>query len=69
MARDPVCGMEVNETEANDTSQYQGRRYYFCSPGCRSQFDRNPARFTGEGAGQEERTERPMSGARPRKAG
>jgi len=39
--------MEVDETQANDISQHKGERYYFCSPGCRSEFDRNPERYTG----------------------
>jgi YHS domain-containing protein len=33
MARDPVCGMEVDERTAAATAEYQGTTYYFCAPG------------------------------------
>jgi P-type Cu+ transporter len=49
MARDPVCGMQVNEQQAAGTSAYQGETYYFCSPGCKQRFDQNPERYTSEG--------------------
>lgn len=48
MAKDLVCGMQVNEQEAAAkglTSAYQGKSYYFCSPGCKRQFDQNPQRY------------------------
>lgn len=45
MAKDPVCGMIVNEKEAAATSEYQGQTYYFCSTGCKKSFDENPAKY------------------------
>ncbi len=44
-AKDPVCGMMVDEKRAAGTSMFQGRTYYFCSPGCKSTFDKNPAKY------------------------
>ena len=44
-ARDPVCGMMVDERRTANTSAYQGKTFYFCSAGCKSSFDKNPARF------------------------
>ncbi len=44
-AKDPVCGMTVDEKRAAGTSLYQGKAYYFCSPGCKATFDKDPARF------------------------
>jgi len=44
MARDPICGMEVDEKKAAGRSEYQGKTYYFCSVGCKKEFDRNPAK-------------------------
>ena len=44
-AKDPVCGMMVEERRAAGTSAYQGKTFYFCSPGCKSSFDKNPAKF------------------------
>lgn len=35
MAKDPVCGMGVDMEKPPATSVYQGKTYYFCSPGCK----------------------------------
>jgi len=45
MAIDPVCGMEVDTTQPAATSDYDGTTYYFCAPGCKRQFDRDPQKF------------------------
>ena len=45
MAKDPVCGMTVDENKAAATSQNQGKTFYFCSAGCKRAFDRNPAQY------------------------
>jgi Cu+-exporting ATPase len=45
MAKDPVCNMQVDPQRAAGRSSYQGADYYFCSASCKTQFDRNPARF------------------------
>lgn len=45
MAKDPVCGMDVNPATAAAKSEYQGQTYYFCSPGCKKEFDANPQRY------------------------
>ncbi|OGO40554.1 MAG: YHS domain-containing protein [Chloroflexi bacterium RBG_16_57_8] len=50
MAKDPVCGMQVNEKTAPAKSEYQGKTYYFCNPGCKKTFDANPAKYAGGGA-------------------
>ena len=47
-ATDPVCGMQVDPQQAAGESEYQGTTYYFCSPGCKRQFDRNPEQFVGQ---------------------
>ncbi|MBI4328638.1 MAG: YHS domain-containing protein [Chloroflexi bacterium] len=49
MAKDPVCGMSVDEAKASNRSQYQGKTYYFCSPGCKRSFDKNPAQYAKKG--------------------
>lgn len=46
--KDPVCGMEVTAETAAGTSDYQGKTYYFCSPGCKSSFDKDPERYVSE---------------------
>ncbi len=52
MAKDLVCGMDVDEKTAAGRSEYQGQTYYFCSPGCKQTFDKNPEKYVGHG-GQE----------------
>lgn len=48
MAKDPVCGMEVNEKESKNKTNYQGQEYHFCSPGCKDKFTQNPSQFAGQ---------------------
>jgi len=45
MAKDPVCGMDVDEATAQWKSEHQGQTYYFCAPGCKKSFDQNPAKY------------------------
>jgi YHS domain-containing protein len=47
MAMDPVCGMQVDETTAQWTSEYEGKTYYFCAPGCKQSFDEDPLKYIG----------------------
>lgn len=44
-AKDPVCGMAVDPHETTHRAQYGGRPYYFCSSGCQSKFEADPARY------------------------
>lgn len=46
--KDPVCGMTVEAESAKATSTYQGKTYYFCSPGCKTSFDRDPAKYVSD---------------------
>ena len=48
MAKDPVCGMEVDEKTAAGKSEYQGQTYYFCSVGCKKAFDKEPQKYAGK---------------------
>ncbi len=55
MAKDHVCGMEINEQQATErglTSEHQGQTYYFCSPGCKRKFDQNPEQYLGQQTAQ-----------------
>lgn len=45
MARDPVCGMEVDEKTAQFKAEHMGETYYFCSPGCKRAFEANPHKY------------------------
>ncbi|HUF38826.1 MAG TPA: YHS domain-containing protein [Anaerolineales bacterium] len=44
-AIDPVCQMEVDVESAEWTSEYEGKTYYFCAPGCKRSFDADPERY------------------------
>jgi YHS domain-containing protein len=45
MTIDLVCGNNVDEQKARFTSEYQGRKFYFCSRMCKSEFDEKPEKF------------------------
>ena len=46
IAIDPICHMEVDTAKPpGGTSEYQGSTYYFCAPGCKRQFEQDPAKF------------------------
>lgn len=45
MAIDPVCGMEVKEDDAKANTQFAGKKYYFCSEDCRTQFEDHPEEY------------------------
>jgi len=44
-AKDPICGMTVDEKTASLQSTYQGKLYYFCSGSCKAEFDKSPAKY------------------------
>jgi len=47
MAKDPICGMSVDEKTAKYKSEHTGKTYYFCSQMCKTTFDKNPMKYTG----------------------
>jgi Cu+-exporting ATPase len=49
MEKDPVCGMMVDPKTAAGKSEYQGKMYYFCSPGCKKDFDKEPQKYLNAG--------------------
>jgi YHS domain-containing protein len=50
-AIDPVCKMKVEENKAAATSEYQGKKYYFCALGCKKAFDKSPEKYLSGGCG------------------
>ena len=42
---DPVCGMQIDDQQTAITSQFMNRTYYFCSLGCKQQFDNDPQQY------------------------
>ena len=45
LARDPVCGMEVDAEKIEHHAEHGGQAYYFCSAGCRTKFVAEPSRY------------------------
>jgi RND family efflux transporter MFP subunit len=60
-ARDPVCGMAVDEQKARAagrTAEHSGKTYCFCCDGCKQDFDANPDKYL-----KRETTKAPISSA------
>jgi len=49
--KDPVCGMEIETTNAAGQSEYKGKTYYFCSPECIEKFNLKPEQYLGKTVG------------------
>lgn len=49
MEKDVVCGMEVDPASAQHKSEYDGKTYYFCGPGCKKAFKADPATYLAPG--------------------
>lgn len=45
MIKDPVCGMYINEEESAGSIIYQGKKYFFCAPGCKLSFVISPQKY------------------------
>jgi len=45
MAKDPVCGMDVDPHTAKFRAEHGGRTYYFCAAGCRTKFVADPKKY------------------------
>jgi YHS domain-containing protein len=51
-AKDPVCGMSVKISTAKYISDYKGAKYYFCSEGCKTSFDKEPEKYLAKAGAQ-----------------
>jgi YHS domain-containing protein len=40
--------MDVDEKAAAATYEYQGKTYYFCAPGCKAAFEKDPQKYVGQ---------------------
>ncbi|MDY7075628.1 MAG: YHS domain-containing protein [Chloroflexota bacterium] len=45
MAIDPVCKMNVDPKTAAAEIEYKGQTYYFCAPGCKVAFEKDPEKY------------------------
>lgn len=62
-AKDPVCLMRVDRSTPHRT-EFAGRRYYFCTAGCREEFEARPEHYARHAHGT--RAGRPRGLLRPR---
>lgn len=54
-AVDPICQMDVDtENPPGGQSEHQGITYYFCAPGCKVDFDKEPEKYLAEGGAEAE---------------
>ena len=49
MAKDPVCGMPVEESKAAAKADYKGKTSHFCGTGCKEAFDKEPEKYVRKG--------------------
>jgi Cu+-exporting ATPase len=46
MTIDPVCGMRIDEKKNPELrSQFEGRKYFFCSEECQEEFEADPGGY------------------------
>lgn len=61
-AVDPICNMDVDtDNPPGGRSEHQGTTYYFCAPGCRVAFEKDPEKYLAddwEGINMEPQLER-----------
>jgi len=50
LAKDPVCGMNVNPATAKHSHQHRGLNYYFCCAPCGEKFKANPEKYLNQPA-------------------
>jgi len=45
-AVDPICKMDVDtDNPPGGQSEHQGTTYYFCAPGCKIAFEKEPEKY------------------------
>ncbi len=42
---DPICKMKVDKDKTKYSSEYKGKKYYFCSENCKKSFNEEPERY------------------------
>ena len=54
-AIDPICQMDVDtDNPPGGQSEHDGTAYYFCAPGCKVAFDKEPEKYLSESQGEHE---------------
>jgi Cu+-exporting ATPase len=47
LAKDPVCGTDVDPATSEHRTDLDGRAHYFCSPRCKAKFEADPGAYLG----------------------
>ena len=45
MVIDTIFKMKVDDQKAKFSSEHEGRKFYFCSAGCKQKFDSDPHKY------------------------
>lgn len=45
MTKDPVCGIQVDDKNAEFQTQHGGKKYSFCSEDCKRKFEQHPEQY------------------------
>jgi len=45
MAKDPVCGMEIEKDIAKGSVEHMGKTFFFCSEECKNKFEKEPMKY------------------------
>ena len=53
MVTDPVCDMQLDEQQADYVLVYENETYYFCSEGCRAEFERHSEDYVKDAQAQQ----------------
>ena len=56
----PVSGEVMKKSEAKISTEYKGKTYYFCCPGCKEKFLKDPEKFAQNPAGAKDSYTCPM---------
>jgi len=49
----PVTGDPVTDFSPENAAEYEGKAYFFCCPGCKPKFEKDPAKYAAEPAAGE----------------
>ena len=56
MAKDPICGMMVDEKTAKFKSDFNGKTFFFCAASCKATFDKSPEKFAKSATGDKSKS-------------
>ncbi|MFU0506363.1 heavy metal translocating P-type ATPase [Pseudaminobacter sp. NGMCC 1.201702] len=61
MAKDPVCGMDVDPARTEHHAEHDGKTFHFCSAKCKGKFQADPAAYADPHGGQAKAAAAPVA--------